>query len=112
MQQLRTAEEAEAAFAEEVALLYKHSTRCPVSLMAHAEVQRFGEAHPEVPVYLVDVIFSRAASRYVAERTGLVHHSPQAILLRGGEPAWEASHLGITAGALERGLLEVGRQPR
>lgn len=112
MKQLRTEEEAEAAFVDEVALVYKHSTRCPVSLMAHAEVERFAEAHPEVPVYLVDVVFGRPVSRLVAERTGIVHHSPQAILLRGGEPAWEASHLGITAGALERGLGLGGAPPR
>ncbi|HEX2190484.1 MAG TPA: bacillithiol system redox-active protein YtxJ [Longimicrobiaceae bacterium] len=104
MKQLRTEEEAQAAFAEEVALVYKHSTRCPVSLMAHAEVERFAEAHPEVPVYVVDVVFGRPVSRWVADRTGVVHHSPQAILLRRGEPAWDASHMGITAGALERGL--------
>lgn len=112
MRQLRTQEEAEAVFAEEVALLYKHSTRCPVSLMARAEVERFAGEHPELPVYLVDVVFDRPVSRYVAERTGTVHHSPQAILLRGGEPVWEGSHLGITAGALEQGLGRAGGRAR
>ena len=111
MRELRTQEEADAAFGEEVALVYKHSTRCPVSLMAHGEVERFAEAHPEVPVYRVDVIFGRPVSAYLAQRTGIAHHSPQAILLRGGEPAWSASHMGITAEALEDGL-GAGRQPR
>ena len=112
MRELRTQDEADAAFGEEVALVYKHSTRCPISLMAHQEVERFAEAHPEVPVYLVDVIFGRPLSLYLAQRTGIVHQSPQAILLRGGEPAWSASHMGITADALEDGLGAAGRQPR
>lgn len=104
MQQLTTQDEADAAFAEAVALLYKHSTRCPISLMAQQEVERFRAAHPEVPVYVVDVVLRRPLARHLAERTGVVHHSPQAILLRGGEAAWDASHLGITADALEREL--------
>ncbi|HEV2147968.1 MAG TPA: bacillithiol system redox-active protein YtxJ [Longimicrobiaceae bacterium] len=112
MRQLRTHDEADAAFREEVALLYKHSTRCPVSLMAHEEVERFRQAHPEVPVYLVDVVLGRPVSRHVAERTRVVHHSPQAILLRGGEPAWDASHFGITAEALEQALAAAERQAR
>jgi len=112
MRELRTQEEADGAFGEEVALVYKHSTRCPVSLMAHEEVERFAEAHQEVPVYRVDVIFGRPVSTYVAQRTGIGHHSPQAILLRRGEPAWSASHLGITAEALEEGLGAGDRQAR
>lgn len=109
MRDIRTQDEADAAFGEEVALVYKHSTRCPISLMAHDEVERFAEAHPEVPVYRVDVIFGRPVSLYLAQRTGIAHHSPQAILLRGGEPAWSASHMGITADALEDGLGARGR---
>lgn len=101
MRQARTQDDMDAAFREEVALVYKHSNRCPVSLVAHQEVRRFAEEHPEVAVYVVDVNVQRPLARAVAERTGIPHHSPQAILLRGGEPAWDASHLGITAEALE-----------
>ncbi|MET0396962.1 MAG: bacillithiol system redox-active protein YtxJ [Longimicrobiaceae bacterium] len=111
MRELRTEDEVDAAFGEAVALVYKHSTRCPISLMAHQEVERFAEAHPEVPVYLVDVIFGRPLSLYLAQRTGIVHQSPQAILLRGGEPAWSASHMGITADALADSLGAAVRQP-
>ena len=110
MRELRTQEEADAALGEEVALVYKHSPRCPVSLMANGEVERFAGAHPEVPVYRVDVVFGRPVSAYLAQRTGIAHHSPQAILLRGGEPAWSASHMGITADALEDGLGAGGRR--
>ncbi len=112
MTELTTQEEADTAFGEEVALVYKHSSRCPISLVAHEEVERFAETHPDVPVYRVDVIFRRSLSHYVAARTGIVHHSPQAIVLRGGEPAWNASHLEITADALERALDGAGRRDR
>ncbi|HEX2094415.1 MAG TPA: bacillithiol system redox-active protein YtxJ, partial [Longimicrobiaceae bacterium] len=102
-------QEVDAAFEQERALLYKHSTRCPISAAAHGEVQRLLQRHPDAPVYMLDVNLSRDASRYVAERTGIEHHSPQAILLRGGSPAWHASHLDITADALAEQLGGGGR---
>lgn len=102
MDPLTTREAAEAAFQEELILLYKHSYRCPISMMAHREVQQFREAHPDVPVYLVDVNVRRDVSRYLEERTGIDHHSPQAILLRRGEAAWHGSHLDVTAQTLGR----------
>ena len=111
MDQLTTREAADAAFQEEVVLLYKHSTRCPISMLVHREVQQFRETHPGVPVYLVDVNLRRDVSRYLAERTGIDHHSPQAILLRGGEVAWHGSHLDVDARALGREVERLRGDP-
>jgi bacillithiol system protein YtxJ len=80
-----------------IALVYKHSTRCPISLIAYQEVAQLQEEHPDIPVYLVDVLTSRPLSRHVAEQTGIVHHSPQLILLVRGEPAWAVSHFDVRA---------------
>jgi bacillithiol system protein YtxJ len=83
-----------------VALLFKHSTRCPISAMAWDEVEILTERRPDVPVGVVDVIDARALSRHVAESLGVVHHSPQAILLVHGAPAWAGSHFDVRADAL------------
>jgi bacillithiol system protein YtxJ len=104
MQQLRSREEVDAALEEARAVIYKHSTRCVVSAMARAEMARFQELHPEVPLYRVDVLTAREVSRYVEARTGVEHHSPQAILLVHGKVEWHASHSGVTARALARQL--------
>ena len=48
MRELRTEEEADAVFTEEVALLYKHSSRCPISLMAQEEGRRFAGGAPAI----------------------------------------------------------------
>jgi bacillithiol system protein YtxJ len=71
-------------------------------------VQRLVEAHPDLPVYWVDVIGGRPLSRALADRLGIVHESPQAILLRGGTPVWHASHFAVTAEAMARELRERG----
>lgn len=106
MQPVRDAEALERAFVEPWALVFKHSTRCPVSSAAWREVAAFRMAHPEAVVLVVHVVEQRSLSNAVAARTGVRHESPQAILLENGRVAWHDSHEGITAEALER-LLPV-----
>lgn len=97
---LRSASELEAAFAAEQYLLFKHSTTCPISAAAFAEYQRFSAAHPAVPTGWIEVVAERALARAVAERTGVRHESPQAILLALGAVRWSASHGAITEASL------------
>ncbi|MDE3195999.1 MAG: bacillithiol system redox-active protein YtxJ, partial [Acidobacteriota bacterium] len=80
--------------------LFKHSTACPVSWTAHAQVTRFLKHNASVPVYLVPVIRERVLSRAIADRTGVRHESPQVILIRKGVAADSASHGEITEGVL------------
>jgi bacillithiol system protein YtxJ len=97
---LRTADELDAAFAAERFLVFKHSTRCPISAAAFAEYQRWSAAHPEAATGWIDVIQERALARAVADRTGIDHQSPQAILLERGAARWNASHGAITEASL------------
>jgi bacillithiol system protein YtxJ len=84
-----------------LAVLYKHSPICPTSGVAYEEVLAF-RRRSHVPVYLVDVVQHRPLARALAERIGVAHASPQAIVLREGVPAWHGSHYDIQAEALER----------
>jgi bacillithiol system protein YtxJ len=84
-----------------LAVLYKHSPICPTSGIAYEEMLAF-RRRSRVPVYLVDVIKHRPLSRALAERIGVAHASPQAIVLREGVPAWHGSHYDIQADALAR----------
>lgn len=68
------------------------------------EVEAFVAAHPDVPVYLVDVRAERALSQSTAARTGIRHESPQVIILRRGAAVWSTSHDDITADAIQRNL--------
>lgn len=100
MQDITRTDEMERVFSEPTALLFKHSTRCPISARAQGEVEALLERIPDAPVYRVDVNASAPLSDGVAERTGIRHESPQVILLRDGRPDWHASRMEIHAGEL------------
>jgi bacillithiol system protein YtxJ len=101
MKPVQDERELERAFGEPWALVFKHSTRCPVSTAAHREVAEFRRRHPEAPVYVVHVVEQRALSNALAARTGVRHESPQAIVLADGKVLWADSHEGVAADALE-----------
>jgi bacillithiol system protein YtxJ len=84
--------------------IFKHSLTCPISSQAWAEFRLFAERRPEGDgVYgLIEVQNARPVSNAVAERTGVRHQSPQAILLRDEAVAWHGSHYSIELAALER----------
>ncbi|GAB4231672.1 MAG: hypothetical protein Kow00109_03920 [Acidobacteriota bacterium] len=87
-------------------LLFKHSTRCPISARAYRELELFAAESP-VPILLIWVVEDRPLSNRVAEVLGVPHASPQAIYVRAGEVVWTDSHHRITA----EGLREVVESP-
>ncbi|HEX72069.1 MAG TPA: bacillithiol system redox-active protein YtxJ [Candidatus Hydrogenedentes bacterium] len=89
--------------------LFKHSTRCPISSAAYRRVQDYlqtaGDAAP--PVYCILVIESRPVSNAIAERFGVAHQSPQAILIKNQRAVWHASHGAIDGPAMTRALASL-----
>jgi bacillithiol system protein YtxJ len=75
--------------------------------MARIEVVYFAQGNPDIPVYEVDVIHRGGLSRHIAEQLEIEHESPQVILLRRGQPLFDASHRGVSASALERELSQA-----
>lgn len=104
MNELHTVAELESRLAEATTILYKHSTRCPISAAAHRQLETFLERTPDAPLFKVDVHAAADLSDHIAEKTGIEHHSPQLILLRRGEPVWSTAHASITADALAQRL--------
>jgi bacillithiol system protein YtxJ len=104
MRKISTEADFASALSDPLAVVYKHSPICPTSGIAYEEMSSLRRLHGDVPVYLVDVVHSRPLSRYIAERMGVVHASPQAIILRAGVPAWHGSHFDLRAEAIARRL--------
>ena len=100
VREIADADALEAAIGSPRAVLFKHSTRCPVSAYVIDEVMEFAEEHPEWPVYVLKVIEQRPLSNEATERLGVRHESPQAFVLHQGRVRWHGSHNEITADAL------------
>jgi bacillithiol system protein YtxJ len=82
------------------AILLKHGATCPISSRARDELASFAEAHPDLPIYCVEVTANRELSSQVAKQLGVMHQSPQVFVLRDGKVAWHAEHYDITAKGL------------
>ena len=104
MRKIATEADVATALAEPLVVVYKHSPICPTSGIAYEEMRSLRRIHHDVPVYLVDVIHHRPLSRKIAEQIGVVHASPQAIILRTGVPAWHGSHFDLRAEEMSRTL--------
>jgi bacillithiol system protein YtxJ len=87
----------EAPFHMELAILFKHSTKCPASLAAYREVVQFRKEFPNVPVFLISVREERPLAVQISERTGIPHASPQILVLQKGIARSVISHDEITA---------------
>ena len=87
----------EAALGTARGVLYKHSPNCWSSAMAIRHIRAFMEAHPGIPVFMVDVIAKRSLSMDAADRLQIRHESPQAIAIVDGAVVWSGSHWEVTA---------------
>lgn len=71
-------------------VLFKHSTRCSVSLMA----KRMLDSTWNLPIdaYFLDLLAHRDVSNAIAEELQVEHQSPQLIVVKDGEAIHHASH--------------------
>ena len=85
-------------------LIFKHSTQCSISIEVYQEFTAFAENAHELSWGLVLVIENRRLSNAIADRFGIRHQSPQAILIKDGQAVWHASHWSINADSLSDAL--------
>lgn len=75
-------------------LIFKHSTRCAISAMSLNRLERRWKETGIKP-YFLDLISSRDVSNAVESEFGVMHQSPQALLIKGGKVVYHSSHSGI-----------------
>lgn len=87
-------------------VLYKHSTQCGMCDGALEEIQEFlkGRAEAAGAFYYLDLLAHRDVSNAIAQRLGVKHESPQAIVLDDGQVAVVLNHRAIRVPALEKAL--------
>ncbi len=79
--------------------VFKHSVRCPLSAMAH---HRLNAVVNKTEIFLLDVIHNRELSNFVAQQLGVIHQSPQLLIIANGKCIYDASHMAITGSIVEK----------
>jgi bacillithiol system protein YtxJ len=78
-------------------IIFKHSTRCSISMMAKRRFELDWDDLPEdIPLYFLDLIKNRDISNQIAQDFSVYHESPQLLLIKNGECILDQSHGGIS----------------
>ena len=87
-------------------IIFKHSTRCPVSQMALSWFERSWkeEEMENVAPFFLDLISYRSISNKIAEDFDVQHESPQLLLIRDGACVYHTSHSSISYKDLQKEL--------
>jgi len=84
--------------------IFKHSLTCGTSAAAWSQYQSFVAGRPadDPATYAaIEIQRARPVSNALAEKSGIRHESPQALLFRDGRVAFHASHWKIKKETLE-----------
>ena len=101
---LTTPEAVEAFLTEHpTSVIFKAGT-CHKTMQGFGNLQELVEPRDDLMVGIIRVVEWRAASNLVAERTGIVHHSPQVILFKDGDATFDLDNWDITPDALQAGF--------
>jgi len=84
-------------------LFFKHSTRCSISTMALSRFQGSGIIDNEkLDCLFLDLLKFRNISDSIALKSGIVHQSPQVIVIQNGAVIYNDSHGMIDARSILR----------
>ncbi|MBC6399724.1 MAG: bacillithiol system redox-active protein YtxJ [Ekhidna sp.] len=76
-------------------LIFKHSIRCSISSTALKRFEREFEEPADFKPYFIDLISYREISDAISLKYGIVHQSPQILLIVEGNCIYSSSHNGI-----------------
>ncbi|WP_296618785.1 bacillithiol system redox-active protein YtxJ [Marivirga sp.] len=90
---------------ENPVVIFKHSTSCSISAKALNRLERSWDDSEmgEVKAYYLDLIAYRDISNAIVEKFGVMHQSPQVLLIKNGECVYDDSHMGISYQNLKSG---------
>mgnify|MGYP003394247348 CR=1 FL=1 len=86
-------------------VLLKHSTRCSISTMALNRLERSWKLpEKEVPTYILDLLNYRGISAKIEKLYGVMHESPQILVIKNGKCIYTSSHSDINVPAIEAAI--------
>lgn len=92
-------------FPQQNFLIFKHSTRCPVSAMALQRLEKKWHCiNDNIPLYLLDILRFRPLSDKIQHFFGVRHESPQILIIRNGQCIYHQSHHLISVDEINKHL--------
>lgn len=76
-------------------LIFKHSTRCSISMVVKSRLEK-STAPEHIDFYYLDLLSYRDISNQIASKFEVHHESPQVLLIVNGECIYDESQMGIT----------------
>jgi bacillithiol system protein YtxJ len=73
-------------------LIFKHSTRCIVSKTVLKRFESEFDLENKITPYFLDLLEHRDISNEIASRFGVVHQSPQLLVIKQGKSVYTTSH--------------------
>lgn len=105
---IKEVEEIKAGSYDKPTAIFKHSTSCGISNMAKFQLEMGWDINSEdLDFYYLDLLSYRNISNKIAEDLGVVHQSPQLILLKEGEVVYKTSHHGVHLSGLKNALANL-----
>ena len=87
-------------------VIYKHSFTCATCMFSKMKVEEVLEENTDnARFHFIDVRTNRTISNLIAEKTGIRHESPQAIILKDGKVFDHQSHGSITKKMIEEAII-------
>lgn len=86
---------------EKPQLIYKHSNSCSICWFAKSEIEAASDSIMEkADLHFINVVRFRPISNLVSAKSGIIHQSPQVLIIQYEEVVWNASHGRIRAHAI------------
>lgn len=86
-------------------VIFKHSTRCSISTVAHQRLENTQDPTPKALYFFLDLLRFRSISNSIAEIFQIHHESPQVLLISKEQCVYEETHLGIDPQELQDQIL-------
>lgn len=84
-------------------LIFKHSTSCGISRMSLKTFEReFDLKEAEISLYFLDLLSYRALSNEISEKFGVIHQSPQVLVIKNGKVIYNDSHHSISVNDIKK----------
>lgn len=80
---------------EETVIIFKHSTRCGISMSVLKRFEKQTQVKSDVKYYYLDLLNYREISNTLASRFEVIHQSPQLIVIKNGKVIAQGSHYEI-----------------